>query len=107
MLQDFASAKPHVSVALLGMARQGPAGLAKSTLNCLVLFWRVWHPTQILFSNESGAPPKRGAGRPSYFALGGAIVQEFRWHRIQGALNARHRTRSDIKWLYFAVEPKR
>lgn len=59
----------------------------------------------LLFIDESGTPSKRGDTRPPYFAIGGLIVPEDKWHKLRDALlglKARRGIRGELKWRYFA-----
>ncbi|MHB1220356.1 MAG: DUF3800 domain-containing protein [Alphaproteobacteria bacterium] len=59
----------------------------------------------LLFVDESGSPPKNGAGDSKYFVVGGIIIPENAWHTLHDAilgLKLRYRIRGEIKWRYFS-----
>lgn len=59
---------------------------------------------QMMFVDESGTPPRKGAANPKYFVLGGLIIPETIWHQVRDDLNqikGKYGVQGELKWRYF------
>ena len=63
---------------------------------------------QMLFLDESGTAPKKGA-KQRYFVIGGVIIPEMAWHNVEKELNTIKQDFNiygEIKWRFFSPHNK-
>jgi hypothetical protein len=61
----------------------------------------------LMFTDESGTPPKPDKQHPRYFVIAGIIIPESSWTVVRDALmgmKIRRKIRGEIKWRYFAPD---